>query len=89
MLLIHLAGTRRMASLDGHVEQKQQQKQPGDEAAEIISKLSVAPSSENLSKELYPYLDTNRTGNLKVSNLHTIYWEESGNADGQVTPFDF
>lgn len=31
---------------------------------------------------LYPKLDINNEGDLKVSELHTIHWEESGNIDG-------
>lgn len=31
---------------------------------------------------LYAPIDTNRTGKLRVSDLHEIYWEESGNPDG-------
>ena len=32
--------------------------------------------------KLYPPIDVRRTGRLKVSDLHEIYWEESGNPDG-------
>ena len=35
-----------------------------------------------LDDVLYPPLDISRTGMLKVSDLHTVYWEESGKADG-------
>ena len=31
----------------------------------------------------YPLVDPHESGMLKVSNLHTIYWEVSGNPDGQ------
>ncbi len=33
-------------------------------------------------RTLYPRLDAGRTGRLKVSDLHEIYWEESGNPAG-------
>jgi proline iminopeptidase len=36
---------------------------------------------------LYPPLEARRTGMLKVSALHTIYWEESGNPDGRPIVF--
>lgn len=32
--------------------------------------------------KLYPPIDASRTGRLRVSDLHEIYWEESGNPDG-------
>lgn len=32
--------------------------------------------------KLYPPIDANRSGRLRVSDLHEIYWEESGNPDG-------
>lgn len=31
---------------------------------------------------MYPPIDPNRTGKLAVSELHTLYWEESGNPNG-------
>jgi proline iminopeptidase len=36
---------------------------------------------------LYPAIEPNRTGRLKVSDLHEIYWEESGNPDGRPVVF--
>ena len=36
---------------------------------------------------LYPPIEPNRTGMLKVSDVHTIYWEESGNPDGKPAVF--
>ena len=32
--------------------------------------------------KLYPPIETRRSGRLRVSDLHEIYWEESGNPDG-------
>ncbi|WP_084418185.1 prolyl aminopeptidase [Henriciella litoralis] len=32
--------------------------------------------------KLYPPIDARRSGRLRVSDLHEIYWEESGNPDG-------
>ncbi|NEQ71352.1 MAG: prolyl aminopeptidase, partial [Symploca sp. SIO2D2] len=34
-------------------------------------------------RELYPPIEPYNQGNLKVSDLHTIYFEESGNPQGQ------
>ena len=38
---------------------------------------------QSLDDVLYAPLDVNKTGMLKVSDLHTIYWEESGNNAGK------
>jgi proline iminopeptidase len=36
---------------------------------------------------LYPEIEANRMGMLKVSNLHELYWEESGNPKGKPALF--
>jgi len=36
-----------------------------------------------LNESLFPNLEPNEKGYLKVSNIHTIYWERSGNIDGE------
>ncbi|CAM6083509.1 unnamed protein product [Calypogeia fissa] len=74
----------KMASLDGHGQQNQQ---PGEEATKIISKVAIAPSDDKLRTDLYPYIDANQTGFLEVSDIHTLYWEESGNPAGQPVIF--
>lgn len=49
-----------------------------------------APSMEaknefpELNRNLYPDIEPYSTGFLKVSDLHTIYWEQSGNPNGHV-----
>lgn len=45
-------------------------------------KFSMATRFENIDDVLYPPLEPSKTGMLQVSDLHTIYWEESGNATG-------
>lgn len=46
-------------------------------------------ASENefseLNRNLYPQIEPYSTGFLKVSDLHTIYWEQSGNPSGHVS----
>ena len=37
---------------------------------------------QTIDDVLYPAVEANKTGMLKVSDLHTVYWEESGNATG-------
>ena len=36
---------------------------------------------------LYPPLPANRTGRLQLDELHTMYWEESGNPAGVPVVF--
>jgi proline iminopeptidase len=38
-------------------------------------------------RTLYPEIEANRTGTLRVSDLHEIYWEESGNPEGKPVVF--
>jgi proline iminopeptidase len=38
-------------------------------------------------RSLYPDLEPNKTGRLRVSDLHELYWEESGNAKGKPVVF--
>lgn len=38
-------------------------------------------------RELFPAIEPNQSGFLKVSDLHTIYWEECGNPKGQPVVF--
>ncbi|KAK7246666.1 hypothetical protein RIF29_41536 [Crotalaria pallida] len=40
-----------------------------------------------LNRNLYPLIEPYKTGFLKVSDLHTIYWEQSGNPDGHPVVF--
>lgn len=37
-----------------------------------------------LNRNLYPDIEPFSTGFLKVSDIHTIYWEQSGNPNGHV-----
>jgi len=41
----------------------------------------------NMTRELYPAIDPYCTGYLKVSALHTIYYEEVGNPQGKPVVF--
>ncbi|MBS2028619.1 MAG: prolyl aminopeptidase [Deltaproteobacteria bacterium] len=38
-------------------------------------------------RTLYPPIEPNRSGMLKVSDVHTLYWEESGNPNGKPVVF--
>ncbi|BFI25319.1 proline iminopeptidase [Marchantia polymorpha subsp. ruderalis] len=59
----------------------------GREPAEMLSKLNIASSGVLPRTELYPVIEPHRSGHLKVSDLHSLYWEESGNADGEPVVF--
>ena len=37
------------------------------------------------NRNLFPHIEPYSTGLLKVSDLHTIYWEQSGNPNGHVS----
>ena len=39
-------------------------------------------AGQTLDDVLYAPLGVNKTGMLKVSEVHTVYWEESGNSGG-------
>ena len=39
--------------------------------------------NKTLDDVLYPPLEPSKTGMLPVSDLHTVYWEQSGNMGGQ------
>ncbi len=40
-----------------------------------------------MTNTLFPPIEPNRTGRLPVDELHTLYWEESGNPQGQPVLF--
>ena len=40
---------------------------------------------QKLNRNLYPAIEPYGTGFLKVSDVHTIYWEQSGNPNGHVS----
>ena len=43
----------------------------------------MSSESPSLSDVLYPSIEPHTTGNLSVSDLHTIFWERTGNKDGE------
>lgn len=55
---------------------------------QILSNIGFIQSLSNLSfttaqmPALYPAFATNKSGFLKVSDLHNVYWEECGNPQG-------
>ncbi|KAK1268560.1 Proline iminopeptidase [Acorus gramineus] len=51
-------------------------------------KATMASSSpEEVKRELYPPIEPYSSGFLKVSDLHTVYWEQSGNPSGHPVVF--
>lgn len=59
-----------------------------DDASELAArfeKLGVKNSS--VRAEIYPPIEPYTTGMLSVSDKHTLYWEESGNPEGQPIIF--
>lgn len=50
--------------------------------------ITAAPSKESSTENLqYPELEANFTGRLKVSEIHELYYEESGNPKGDPVVF--
>lgn len=43
----------------------------------------MSSDSPSLSEVLYPQIEPHTTGNLPVSDLHTIAWERTGNVNGE------
>ncbi|XP_061370078.1 proline iminopeptidase-like [Gastrolobium bilobum] len=60
-----------------------------DHQIEPIPSLLMASELEfpELNRNLYPHIEPYSTGFLKVSDLHTIYWEQSGNPSGHPVVF--
>lgn len=56
------------------------------ESEQQLSASSMESKNEfpELNRNLYPDIEPYSTGFLKVSDLHTIYWEQSGNPNGHV-----
>ncbi|XP_074584297.1 proline iminopeptidase [Curcuma longa] len=50
---------------------------------------SMASSKEpqEYNSNLYPHIEPYSTGFLKVSDIHTLYWEQSGNPNGHPVVF--
>ncbi len=50
-----------------------------------VTSSNARNKERSLRTELYPHIKCFNSGYLPVSKLHTLYWEESGNATGQVS----
>ena len=47
----------------------------------------MSDAAQQANYPLFPEIEPYRTGTLAVDNLHTLYWEECGNPDGQPVLF--
>lgn len=47
--------------------------------------MDLEKESPMLNRDLYPSIEPYGSGFLKVSDLHTLYWEQSGNPNGHVS----
>ncbi|KAK4708786.1 hypothetical protein R3W88_029711 [Solanum pinnatisectum] len=54
---------------------------------ESVEQMDLKKEFPELKKDLYPSIEPYCTGFLKVSDLHTIYWEQSGNPNGRPVVF--
>lgn len=52
---------------------------------QLSDKMESGNPTEQLIRNPYPPIEPYSTGFLKVSDVHTIYWEQSGNPDGHVS----
>lgn len=53
------------------------------ESVQVVTELME--SKNELNRKLYEEIEPYATGMLKVSDVHTIYWEQSGNPSGHVS----
>uniref|UniRef100_A0A803RCQ6 Proline iminopeptidase n=2 Tax=Cannabis sativa TaxID=3483 RepID=A0A803RCQ6_CANSA len=53
----------------------------------LIDSMESGKEDSGLKRELYSVIEPYSSGFLKVSDLHTIYWEQSGNPDGHPVVF--
>lgn len=49
------------------------------------SRMDSSELSPEFKSSLYPEIQPYASGFLKVSNIHTLYWEQSGNPEGYVS----
>lgn len=54
---------------------------------EFRESMDSSRESQGLNRELYPPIEPYSSGFLKVSPLHTLYWEQSGNPSGHPVVF--
>ncbi|KAG7579083.1 Alpha/beta hydrolase fold-1 [Arabidopsis thaliana x Arabidopsis arenosa] len=57
--------------------------------SEVLKSDLMEPEAETLvnKRNLYAPIEPYSTGNLKVSDVHTLYWEQSGKPDGHPVVF--
>lgn len=56
-----------------------------DDASELAARFEkLGAKNSSVRAEIYPPIEPYTTGFLPVSDTHTLYWEESGNPEGQV-----
>lgn len=54
---------------------------------ELVDLMEPGKESPEVNRNLYQQIEPYSTGFLKVSDIHTIYWEQSGNPDGHPVVF--
>ncbi|CAL5358178.1 unnamed protein product [Camellia sinensis] len=53
----------------------------------IVASMESEKEFQELNRNLYPDIEPYSSGFLKVSGIHTIYWEQSGNPNGHPVVF--
>ncbi len=52
---------------------------------QLIELMESEKEAVELNRNLYPNIEPYSTGFLKVYDIHTLYWEQSGNPNGHVS----
>ncbi|XP_004250732.2 proline iminopeptidase [Solanum lycopersicum] len=74
-LLIPISGRKKLSVRAGNLD------------CESVEQMDLKKEFPEFRKDLYPSIEPYSTGFLKVSDLHTIYWEQSGNPNGRPVVF--
>ncbi|KAJ0971810.1 hypothetical protein J5N97_019769 [Dioscorea zingiberensis] len=56
-------------------------------AQQSEASVDVSNEDQELKRDLYSHIEPYSSGFLKVSDLHTLYWEQSGNPSGHPVVF--
>ncbi|XP_008793050.2 proline iminopeptidase [Phoenix dactylifera] len=56
-------------------------------AQQFRTSMETSKESQELNRSLYPHIEPYSSGFLKVSDIHALYWEQSGNPNGHPVVF--
>ncbi|WAQ93596.1 PIP-like protein [Mya arenaria] len=73
--------------LSGYPRHAHREQQPEMEHVRVTHRTMSASVQISTPRAMYPDIEPYETGMLKVSDLHTVYYEQSGNPDGKPVIF--